>query len=348
MSQEIIHTAKFKEAFGRLCQESVDNIFILTDETTHRLCRPLLKQWDRLDGATDIVIPPTDVNKNIETTTTVWSALADGGASRHSLMVCLGGGMVTDLGGFAASTFKRGLRFINIPTTLLAMVDAAVGGKTGVNFNALKNEIGVFNEAAIVVIDTDFLRTLDKRNMLSGYAEMLKHALLHDEAMWAEHLKMDFNDINYAQLQKLVEQSIDVKRHIVTIDPHEKGLRKALNLGHTVGHALESFALETGRPVLHGYAVAWGLVGELYLSAVLQHFPQDKMRQTVRFIREHYEAINFTCNDYDRLFELMKHDKKNVGGEINFTLLSDVGEIRLDNHASCELIGDMFDFLREG
>lgn len=348
MSQEIIHTAKFKETFGRLCQESVDKIFILTDETTHRLCRPLLKQWDRLDSATDIVIPPTDVNKNIETTTTVWSALADGGASRHSLMVCLGGGMVTDLGGFAASTFKRGLRFINIPTTLLAMVDAAVGGKTGVNFNALKNEIGVFNEAAIVVIDTDFLRTLDKRNMLSGYAEMLKHALLHDEAMWAEHLKMDFNDINYAQLQKLVEQSIEVKRHIVTIDPHEKGLRKALNLGHTVGHALESFAMETGRPVLHGYAVAWGLVGELYLSAVLQHFPQDKMRQTVRFIREHYEAINFTCNDYDRLFELMKHDKKNVGGEINFTLLSDVGEIRLDNHASCELIGDMFDFLREG
>lgn len=348
MSQEIIHTAKFKEAFSRLCQESVDKIFILTDETTHRLCRPLLNQWDRLDGATDIVIPPTDVNKNIETTTTVWSALADGGASRHSLMVCLGGGMVTDLGGFAASTFKRGLRFINIPTTLLAMVDAAVGGKTGVNFNALKNEIGVFNEAAIVVIDTDFLRTLDKRNMLSGYAEMLKHALLHDEAMWAEHLKMDFNDINYAQLQKLVEQSIEVKRHIVTIDPHEKGLRKALNLGHTVGHALESFAMETGRPVLHGYAVAWGLVGELYLSAVLQHFPQDKMRQTVRFIRENYEAINFTCNDYDRLFELMKHDKKNVGGEINFTLLSDVGEIRLDNHASCELIGDMFDFLREG
>lgn len=348
MSQEIIHTAKFKEAFSRLCQESVDKIFILTDETTHRLCRPLLKQWDRLDGATDIVIPPTDVNKNIATTTTVWSALADGGASRHSLMVCLGGGMVTDLGGFAASTFKRGLRFINIPTTLLAMVDAAVGGKTGVNFNALKNEIGVFNEAAIVVIDTDFLRTLNKRNMLSGYAEMLKHALLHDEAMWAEHLKMDFNDINYAQLQKLVEQSIEVKRHIVTIDPHEKGLRKALNLGHTVGHALESFAMETGRPVLHGYAVAWGLVGELYLSAVLQHFPQDKMRQTVRFIREHYEAINFTCNDYDRLFELMKHDKKNVGGEINFTLLSDVGEIRLDNHASRELIGDMFDFLREG
>ena len=329
-------------------RQSFDRLFVLTDTTTHRLCRPLLAGMKCLDGAVDIVVKPTDEHKNIESLVSVWTALQQGGATRHSLMVNLGGGMVTDLGGFAASTFKRGLRFINIPTTLLAMVDAAVGGKTGVNFNALKNEIGVFNEAAIVVIDTDFLRTLDKRNMLSGYAEMLKHALLHDEAMWAEHLKMDFNDINYAQLQKLVEQSIEVKRHIVSIDPHEKGLRKALNLGHTVGHALESFAMETGRPVLHGYAVAWGLVGELYLSAVLQHFPQDKMRQTVRFIREHYEAINFTCNDYDRLFELMKHDKKNVGGEINFTLLSDVGEIRLDNHASCELIGDMFDFLREG
>lgn len=348
MSQEIIHTAKFKETFAHLCQESVDKLFILTDETTQRLCRPLLKQWDMLNGATDIIIPPTDVNKNIETTTAVWSALANGGASRHSLMICLGGGMVTDLGGFAASTFKRGIRFVNIPTTLLAMVDAAVGGKTGINFETLKNEIGVFNEAAIVVIDTDFLRTLDKRNMLSGYAEMLKHALLHDEPMWAEHLKTDFNDLNYTHLQKLVEQSIEVKRHIVTIDPHEKGLRKALNLGHTVGHALESFAMETGRPVLHGYAVAWGLVGELYLSAVLQNFPQDKMRQTVRFIRENYEAIHFTCNDYDRLFNLMKHDKKNVGGEINFTLLSNVGEIELDNHASRELIGDMFDFLREG
>lgn len=348
MSQEIIHTSKFKDAFGRLCQDSVDKIFILTDETTHRLCRPILKQWPMLEDATDIVIPPTDVHKNIETTTTVWSALGHGGASRHSLLICLGGGMVTDLGGFAASTFKRGIRFVNIPTTLLAMVDAAVGGKTGINFEGLKNEVGVFNESAIVVIDTEFLRTLDKSNMLSGYAEMLKHALLHNETMWAEHLKMDFNDIDYGKLQTLVEESIEVKRHVVSIDPHEKGLRKALNLGHTVGHALESFAMETKRPVLHGYAVAWGLIGELYLSVVLQHFPQDKMRQTVQFIRENYGCFDFTCKDYDHLFELMKHDKKNVGGEINFTLLSDVGEIKLDNHASRELIGEMFDFLREG
>ena len=349
MQQRVIISQDIEHDLAQAIAETEhDRVFVLTDDITQECCLPKVAVLFAKHNATTITIHHDDTNKTLATLADVWTALQRGGATRHSLLVNLGGGMVTDLGGFAASTFKRGLRFINIPTTLLAMVDAAVGGKTGVNFNALKNEIGVFNEAAIVVIDTDFLHTLDKRNMLSGYAEMLKHALLHDEAMWAEHLKMDFNDINYAQLQKLVEQSIEVKRHIVTIDPHEKGLRKALNLGHTVGHALESFAMETGRPVLHGYAVAWGLVGELYLSAVLQHFPQDKMRQNVRFIREHYEAINFTCNDYDRLFELMKHDKKNVGGEINFTLLSDVGEIRLDNHASCELIGDMFDFLREG
>lgn len=348
MSQQIIHTSKFAEAFSALCQDRVDKIFVLTDETTHRLCRPLLKSFPQIADAADIVIPATDVHKNIESTIKVWSALGHGGTSRHSLMVCLGGGMVTDLGGFAASTFKRGIRFINIPTTLLAMVDAAVGGKTGINFEGLKNEVGVFNESDIVVIDTDFLRTLDKPNMLSGYAEMLKHSLLHDEAMWAEHLKTDFENIDYKKLQELVEQSIAVKRHVVTIDPHEKGLRKALNLGHTVGHALESFAMETNRPVLHGYAVAWGLIGELYLSVALQGFPQDKMRQTVQFIRENYGVFDFTCKDYDHLYSLMTHDKKNVGGEINFTLLSDVGDIKLDNHASRQLIDEMFDFLREG
>ena len=347
--QQVIITHKIADELTKaLVSGNYDKVFTFTDKNTRLHCLPIINSCEATRNAYHITIDASDTNKTLESAVHVWRELSDNGCTRHSCMVNVGGGMVTDLGGFAASCFKRGIDFINVPTTLLAMVDASVGGKTGINFNGLKNEIGVFKDANTVFIDTIFLKTLDHQNILSGYAEMLKHALLHDEAMWAEHLKMDFNDINYAQLQKLVEQSIEVKRHIVTIDPHEKGLRKALNLGHTVGHALESFAMETGRPVLHGYAVAWGLVGELYLSAVLQHFPQDKMRQTVRFIREHYEAINFTCNDYDRLFELMKHDKKNVGGEINFTLLSDVGEIRLDNHASCELIGDMFDFLREG
>lgn len=347
MSQEIIHTAKFKEAFGRLCQESVDKIFILTDETTQRLCRPLLKQWDRLDGATDIVIPPTDVNKNIETTTTVWSALADGGASRHSLMVCLGGGMVTDLGGFAAATFKRGIAYINIPTTLLSMVDASVGGKTGINFNGLKNEIGVFAPASSVLLETEFLRSLDAHNFFSGYAEMLKHGLISTPEHLTELLSFDTEQIDYAALKAMVGRSVQVKENIVEQDPKEHGIRKALNLGHTIGHAFESLALAENRPVLHGYAVAWGIVCELYLSHIKTGFPKEKMRQTIQFIKENYGAFAFNCKQYDRLYELMLHDKKNTAGIINFTLLKEVGDICLNQTADKETIFEVLDFYRE-
>lgn len=348
VSQKIILSKSINEEVAALCTAEYDKIFVLTDETTRRLCRNLLSDCEPLKTATDITIGATDTCKTIDTLADVWRALGNGGASRHSLLVCLGGGMVTDLGGFAASTFKRGIKFINIPTTLLAMVDAAVGGKTGINFNGLKNEIGVFNESMAVVIDTDFLRTLDDANLRSGYAEMLKHSFLQDEAMWAEHLAFDLDNPDYAHLQTMVAESIGVKSRIVTEDPHEKGLRKSLNLGHTVGHAFESLALEENRPVLHGYAVAWGLACELYLSVVLRNFPQEKMRQTVDFIRQTYGQFNFTCDHYDRLYNFMCHDKKNVGGVINFTLLSDVGQISLDNHATKAQLFEMFDFLREG
>lgn len=325
-----------------------DRLFLLTDTTTARLCRPLLAQCPAVREAVEIVIGATDVHKDVASLCHVWQALGEGGGSRHSLLICLGGGMVTDLGGFAASTFKRGIPYINIPTTLLAMVDAAVGGKTGINFNGLKNEVGVFGESLAVVVATDFLRTLDAANLCSGYAEMLKHALLSNDAMWAQHLRFDLSAPDYALLQTMVADSIAVKERIVAEDPHEKGLRKALNLGHTVGHAFESLALAEGRPLLHGYAVAYGLACELYLSSVKQGFPAEKLRQTVAFIRRHYGTFSFTCNDYDRLFELMQHDKKNVGGVINFTLLDDVGSICLDRHATREELFDMFDFLREG
>ena len=228
------------------------------------------------------------------------------------------------------------------------MVDAAVGGKTGINFNGLKNEIGVFSESLAVIISTQFLRTLDKDNLRSGYAEMLKHALLQDKDMWSEHLNFNLACPDLGQLQEMVAQNIEVKSRIVREDPRERGLRKALNLGHTVGHAFESLALEKQQPVLHGYAVAWGLVGELFLSVKLKGFPQEKMRQTVSFINEYYGRFPFACKDYDRLYELMRHDKKNAGGTINFTLLSDVGNICLDCHAGKDLLYEMFDFVREG
>lgn len=348
MSQQIIPSRDICAEISALAAAGYDRTFILTDETTRRLCRPRLEACGALTGATDIVIDATDVHKDLTTLADVWRALGEGGASRRSLLINLGGGMVTDLGGFAAATFKRGIKFINVPTTLLAMVDAAVGGKTGINFNGLKNEIGAFSEAEAVIIDTQFLRTLDADNLCSGYAEMLKHSLLSGREMWAEHLRFDITEPDYAALQHMVAESIDVKRRIVSEDPHERGLRKALNLGHTVGHALESLALETHCPVLHGYAVAWGIIGELFLSVALLGFPQDRMRQTVDYIRRTYGRFAFTCNDYDHLIALMQHDKKNAGGGINFTLLADVGEIRLDNHADDSLIREMLDFLREG
>lgn len=254
--------------------------------------------------------------------------------------------MVTDLGGFAASTFKRGINYINIPTTLLAMVDASVGGKTGINFRGLKNEIGVFNNASSVILHTPFLRTLDSENILSGYAEMLKHGLISNEQMWAELLNFNLETLDFAKLQRMLADSVAVKQRIVTEDPTEKGIRKALNLGHTVGHAFESYALEH-TPVLHGYAVAWGLVCELYLSAVKTGFPTDKMHQTVNFIKEHYGKMNITCDDYPTLLELMTHDKKNVAGIINFTLLGGIGDIRINQTASKQDIYEALDFYRE-
>ena len=255
--------------------------------------------------------------------------------------------MVTDLGGFAASTFKRGINYINIPTTLLSMVDASVGGKTGINFRGLKNEIGVFNNASTVILDTQFLKTLDAENICSGYAEMLKHGLISDEKMWAELMNFELEQPDLKQLSRMVADSVAVKERIVTEDPTEKGIRKALNLGHTVGHAFESFALKR-QPVLHGYAVAWGLICELYLSCIKTGFPTDKMHQTVRFIKEHYGMMTIVCDDYPTLLELMTHDKKNVAGTINFTLLGGIGDIRINQTATKEEIYEALDFYREG
>ena len=324
-----------------------DKLFVLVDEHTNELCLPLIAHLECLKDAYIITIGAEDIHKNLETLAHVWKELGDHGATRHSLMINLGGGMVTDLGGFAASTFKRGIKYINIPTTLLAMVDASVGGKTGINFNGLKNEIGVFSPAEYVLIATEFLKSLDSRNLLSGYAEMLKHGIISTTEHWAELLNFDMNRIDYKALQGLVGKSVQIKENIVEQDPFEKGIRKALNVGHTVGHAFESLALETGHHVLHGYAVAWGIVCELYFSYRKVNFPKDKLQQTIRFIKENYGTFAFDCKQYDRLYEFMTHDKKNSAGIINFTLMGEVGDIRINQSATKEEILDMLDFYRE-
>ncbi len=394
MAQKVI----FSEQLERTLETAIgechpDRLFVLTDDNTRRLCWPVVKDYGCLAAAQLITIPAGDEHKNLTSLSHVWQQLQQGGATRHSLMVCLGGGMVTDLGGFAASTFKRGIAFINIPTTLLAMVDASVGGKTGINFGGLKNEVGVFSEAQAVIICTRFLQTLDMQNVLSGYAEMLKHGLISNKEHWAELLRFPIEGLNRQDVEdssggqdpsgglaSLLARSVAVKERIVEADPHEQGLRKALNLGHTIGHAIEEWSFKptpnpsrgegslgtlsgvkanqaplpsggdgggSSSPLLHGYAVAYGLVGELYLSAVKCHFPTDRLRQTVQFVREHYGTPAITCNDYPALLRLMTHDKKNTAGTINFTLLSDIGELQLNQSATDEEICEALDFLRE-
>ena len=348
MEQRIIISKNLKSELATAISECEhDKTFILVDEVTKEKCWPLLSKQLSMRKAKLITIGATDTHKNIESLAHVWEELGKDGASRHSLLINLGGGMVTDLGGFAASTFKRGINFINIPTTLLAMVDASVGGKTGINFNGLKNEVGVFNDSKYVILDTDFLKTLDGQNICSGYAEMLKHGLISNEKMWAELIKFNIQQPDLEKLQEMLAKSVKVKENVVKKDPHEQGIRKALNLGHTFGHAFESWSLKHS-PILHGYAVAYGLICELYLSAVKTGFPTDKMHQTVQLIRENYGTINITCDDYPELIELMTHDKKNRNGIINFTLLANIGDIRIDQTATEEEIKEAFDFFREG
>ena len=345
--QKVVISENLTEALATAIAECEhDRTFILVDETTERCCLPIVSGLDCVRGAQIIVIGATDSHKTLESLSYVWEALGEGGATRHSLLINIGGGMVTDLGGFAASTFKRGINYINIPTTLLSMVDASVGGKTGINFRGLKNEIGVFSNASTVILDTTFLKTLDAENICSGYAEMLKHGLISNEKMWAELINFDLARPDLQQLQTMVADSVAVKQRIVTEDPLEQGIRKALNLGHTVGHAFESFALKHF-PILHGYAVAYGLISELYLSTVKTGFPSDKMHQTVSFIKEHYGKMAITCDDYPTLLELMTHDKKNVAGTINFTLLGGIGDIRINQTATKEDIYEALDFYRE-
>ena len=343
----IISTHLENELVSALSECEHDKLFVLTDTTTQELCLPVLQKFYCMKEAKVITIPASDSHKDIESLMMVWKGLQEGGASRHSCMINLGGGMVTDLGGFAASTFKRGINFINIPTTLLAMVDASVGGKTGINFGGLKNEVGVFNDSKFVILDTEFLKTLDDENICSGYAEMLKHGLISTEAMWEELVSFDLANPDLKQLQRMVGDSVKVKERIVEQDPHEKSIRKALNLGHTFGHAFESWALKR-KPILHGYAVAFGLIPELYLSVAKTGFPTEKMRQTVTFIKENYGTLNITCDDYDELIELMQHDKKNQNGIINFTMMGAIGDIRINQTATTEEIKEALDFFREG
>lgn len=314
--------------------DSIDTrggLFVIADTNTARLVVPALaRDSAAVARARLVMIPAGDENKTVATLTTVWQALSDNGATRHAAVINIGGGMVTDLGGMAASTFKRGVPFINVPTTLLGAVDAAVGGKTGVNLGNLKNEVGVFNEAVAVVISSAFFATLSRDELLSGYGEMLKHGLLSGEEQFNRLLRRNPALLDAATMLSLLETSVKVKRDIVVQDPTEQGLRRALNLGHTAGHAIETLALDRGNPMPHGVAVAQGLLVSLVLSHNLLGFPSDVIHRYAAYLKENYRRPSFSCRDYDRLLELMSHDKKNVtASSIAFTLLHRPGDLEL-------------------
>ncbi len=349
--QHPVFTDAPAKALNELISDShPSSVFVLVDTNTRQLVLPrLVEESPEMASARIIEIPAGDDHKNLDSLASVWKELSDGGATRRSLLVNVGGGVVTDLGGFAATTFKRGVRFINVPTTLLGAVDAAVGGKTGINFRGLKNEIGAFIEADAVVISTAFFNTLPATEVLSGYAEMLKHGLLEGEKELAQLLNFDVvGKSDSREMLDLLELSVCVKSEIVASDPTEKGKRKALNLGHTIGHALESLAMEKGHPVPHGYAVAWGLVGESVLSHLILRFPSSVLHMVSDYIKENYGAPDVTCDNYPRLLALMAHDKKNATPDaINFTLLRRPGEIEINHTATADQIRTALDILRD-
>ena len=341
MAQNLIFTNDVEGAIERLIADSDHNVTVWIADTNTAGLLPIPPEHL-------ITIPDGDGNKTLDTVTRVWDEMERMGVTRHSLVINLGGGMVTDLGGWAAATFKRGVRFINVPTTLLGAVDAAVGGKTGINYHGLKNEIGAFAPATDVIISSSFFNTLPLQEMKSGFAEVVKHALLSDRNEFIRLLGHDFGAaIDHDSLLERLRHSVKVKADIVARDPDERSERMALNLGHTVGHAFESLAMKHGKPIPHGFAVAWGLVTEVVLSHIKIGFPSADVHRLGAFVRDNYQGFPFTCDDYDELLSLMSHDKKSHNGELTCTLLADIGDYRTSQRVTHNDMTAALDILRD-
>lgn len=341
-------------------------IFLLTDNGTAKHCLHIILKTISIPENHIFIIPEGDENKNLSTLSNIWQQLSDNCATRKSLLINLGGGMVTDIGAFAASTFKRGIDFVNISTTLLGAVDAATGGKCGINFNNLKNEIGIIKPAKEVIIYPPFFATLPPQQFLSGYAEMIKHALISSTTdtnmLLSFPIDEYFESINEPfitdengdecinpclnRLISMITRSLDIKQYIVEQDIEESSLRKSLNFGHTIGHALEELSLQQGKPLPHGYAVMYGMIAELYLSISKLHFPKEHLQHIVAFMTEYYGKPQCSCHDYETLYQLMQHDKKNLtSGHINFTLLANIGSVRVNQTVDKNDIFEALDYL---
>jgi len=328
-----------------ISKSNPSGLFILVDENTNENCLPILLQNLETTSPIEIIeIEAGEEHKNLETCTGVWNALTELGGDRKCLLINLGGGVITDLGGFVASTFKRGIAFINIPTTLLSMVDASVGGKTGVDLGVLKNQIGLFSNPEMVLIDPTYLETVTERELRSGLAEIIKYGLTYDVSIW--NTINSFKNLTLSNLNTLIHRSIEIKNEVVTKDPKEAGIRKVLNFGHTLGHAIESYYLETeSKDILtHGEAIAVGMVTEAYISHKLFHFPLEEVKNIKSVILKIYGKIDIESSDYQAIIELLIHDKKNVAGKVNFVLLTNFEHFKLDCEVEIVLLKEALDY----
>ena len=326
-------------------KNNFSKIFILVDENTHQYCLPRFLENLETDKSIEIIeIESGEINKTIDTCVGVWDTLSELNADRKSLMINIGGGVITDLGGFVACTFKRGISYINVPTTLLSMVDASVGGKTGVDLGHLKNQIGVISNPDLVLIDTKFLDTLPKEQMRSGLAEMLKHGLITGDRYWNKF--QDLSKLSLDNLDELIHESVIIKRNVVEEDPFEDGIRKTLNFGHTLGHAIESYYLSNPNKttLLHGEAIVIGMILACYISTELVGFPKETTLEIKNLFLSYYDKITIDKDDYPAIIELLKYDKKNNHGNINFVLLEAIGTCKIDCLVDNQLIIDAFKY----
>ncbi|WP_394906375.1 3-dehydroquinate synthase [uncultured Mesonia sp.] len=327
-----------------LATNCFSKVFILVDTQTQINCLPQFLPLLQTNITIEVIeIDSGEQNKNLQTCKGVWEALADLGADRKSILINLGGGVVTDLGGFVASTYQRGIAYINIPTSLLAMVDASIGGKTGIDLGNLKNQIGVINDAKMVLIDPKFLATLPANQMRSGLAEMLKHGLIADKNYWKK--MTDLSQLNLTHLNELIYRSIEIKNKIITEDLFEDGIRKTLNFGHTLGHAIEAHYLnQPNENVLHGEAVAAGMIMAAFLSHKLTQFPKEDLEELSKVIKKYYGTLSIKEEDVPEILDLLKHDKKNSHGKVLFVLLSQIAQPQIDCKIPKNLLKEAFTF----
>jgi len=327
-----------------LADRNYSKLFVLVDTNTSSNCLPHFLAQVATEIEIEIIeIESGENHKTIETCVQLWHSLTELGGDRKSLLINLGGGVISDIGGFVASTFKRGIDFINVPTTLLGMVDASIGGKNGVDLDHLKNQIGVINSPKAVLIDTTFLGTLAQNEMRSGLAEMLKHGLIFDKEYWNKFSYL--GQLTSDDLDQLIYESVSIKNTIVSQDPTENGIRKALNFGHTLGHAIESYFLEneSKKNLLHGEAIAMGMILESYLSMEKKMISKTEYLEIKSVIRSTFDLIELEEKDINPILELMLHDKKNEYGKVQFALLDGIGKISINQYADNQMIINAFE-----